>query len=825
VYGRFGLLGGVVTDQGPEAPGGGRPADDPGSGTGGDVTERLIGAIDRLERRLGALETRVSEIERGGSESVSSASAGRSSGRSASAPPTGPAAGSEVVSAGETPPPLPAASKRKPGESAFGASPKPFKLAASGAREPRAGGGGGLSLEVLLGGRAFAVIGSLVVIVAVGLGLKIAWDAGYLRVPPGWRCGLTGVFGLALIGAGEALRVRVNRWAFAFTAAGLGTVYTAAWATHGAFGLVGSGTGLVMLAAVAGFGIALSAWSGVAWVSVLSLLGGFAAPLLVEGGDPPAWVMPGYFLMLLVVGLGLAAWRGEAFAGARQVGTIGAGLVGLLLVASRGGESSAVSLGFVSLFVALTHGELVWSGSRGRFEDAGRMLDGALNRAARSILLSPLVTASSCAVAVFVLAEADAERMRWVAPALIGVVLVGGAGVLGVPAGSAVAGGGRRLGILLFGQGLAYGLVAVSLGLAGWTEPAALLAIGAAVAVAGRLRRTSWLAWYGLVSLAFGGARLFGHWVVGAGFAGPHELVLGVAWSRWTLLASMAALAWGVAAWAAGGLREQRGLRSAGLFAWALAFGWLLLAPLHEASGSRGVFWVWTGLSAAAVGVLYAVRDRPALALRGWPEGWLVSFVSFLGLTAAGGAWVVAFLSPASEGWRASDAMLFMHPGLIAGLGWAVVVGAYGFAHRAQKQGERDPEGTLVGESALFAAGLAALGVSSLEVSRSAVVVTANELTQRATVSLWWGVFGAGLLILGWMLRARAARVSGLVLILIASAKALLYDIAGVEPIWRVAALVVLGLLMMVVAAFYLRGRVTRSRRTEEFGAPEVMTP
>ena len=789
----------------------------------GDATERLIGAIDRLERRLGALETRVGEIERGGTESVSSASAERSSGRSPSAPPTRPAAGVEVGSASETPPPLPATIERRAGESDFSSSPKPFKLAASGAREPRAGGGG-LSLEVLLGGRAFAVIGSLVVIVAVGLGLKLAWDAGYLRVPPGWRCGMAGVFGLGLIGVGEVLRVRVNRLAaFAFTAAGLGTVYTAAWATHGAFGLVGSGAALLMMAAVAGLGIALSAWSGVAWVSVLSLLGGFAAPLLVEGGDPPAWVMPGYFLMLLVVGLGLAAWRGEAFAGARQVATIGAGLLGLALVAGRGGESAAVSLGFVSLFVLLTQGELVWSGSCGRFKDAGRMMDSALNGAARSILLSPFVTVASCAVAVFVLAEADAERMRWAAPALIGLVLVGGAGVLGVPGGSSSeAGGGRTLGVVLFAQGLAFGLVAVSLGVAGWAEPAALLAIGAAVTVAGRVRGTGWLAWYGLVSLAFGGVRLFGHWLVDEGLAGPHEMAFGVAWSRWTVLAAMAALAWSVSGWAAGGLREHPGLRSAGLFAWALAFGWLLLAPLHDASGSRGVFWVWTGLSAAAVGGIYAVRDRPGLTMRGWPEGWLLSFVAFLGLTAAAGAWLVAFVSPAADGWRGSSAMLFTHPGLIAAIGWAVVVAGYGVAHRAEGRGERDAEGALVRGSALFTAGLAMLGASSLEVSRAAVVFTANELTQRAAVSLWWGVFGTGVLVLGWVARARHARVSGLVLILIASAKAMIYDIAGVEPIWRVAALLALGLLMMVVAAFYLRGRVTRSRRPD---GPAVRTP
>lgn len=67
-----------------------------------------------------------------------------------------------------------------------------------------------MSLESLIGGRFFAAVGALVVVIAIAMFLKLGIDRGWFAMSPTLRCLAAGGFGLALLVAGEALRRRVN---------------------------------------------------------------------------------------------------------------------------------------------------------------------------------------------------------------------------------------------------------------------------------------------------------------------------------------------------------------------------------------------------------------------------------------------------------------------------------------------------------------------------------------------------------------------------------------------------------------------------------------
>jgi hypothetical protein len=552
-----------------------------------------------------------------------------------------------------------------------------------------------------------------------------------------------------------------------------------------------------------------------------------------------------------VVGLALAAWRGAGFAAARTVGAVGAATLGAALAFSRGGEDAAVSVVYFALLVALTHGELVWSAALGRLgivrgggaasvdaagDAIGGRSGGAIARwlahrfgGVSGLVLSPAVTGVSVATAVHVVGLTDAAGWRWAVAAAGAVALVvAGRTLLGRTERDEAAGDARPVGVVLFAEGLALVFAAVLLGFAGWAEPAVFLGLGAAVAIASRTRDIAWMAWYGLASLALGTLRAVMHEASAHAFSGPHTFIAGVAWSRWSLLAFAAAVCWGVGAWGVGGAAlGARSARRAASSAWVIAAALLFAAPLHERTEAASLVYLWIGLAATLVAYRFLLLSRrsdaptdlpPTTLERAGLGSTMASALAAGGLVLGLGAWAAAFGPSRSVAWRDSPSALFFHPGFIAAIVWSVVAGAFAMAHRPAPGAAGAGRDAVLRAVGVWAAGVMVFATSSLEVARAAFALTDNELSQRAAVSLWWGVYGAAVLLAGWWRSVGAARVTGLVLILVASAKALLYDIAGVEPVWRVVALLGLGLLMMVVAAFYLRGRIARPGSNAEPG-------
>jgi type II secretory pathway pseudopilin PulG len=78
----------------------------------------------------------------------------------------------------------------------------------------------------------------------------------------------------------------------------------------------------------------------------------------------------------------------------------------------------------------------------------------------------------------------------------------------------------------------------------------------------------------------------------------------------------------------------------------------------------------------------------------------------------------------------------------------------------------------------------------------------------QMSVTVIWGVYAVGLLVIGFWRRLRVLRLAGLGLFALAAGKLVLVDLTGVQDIYRIVSFVALGLLM--VAASYLYHRLER---------------
>src|SRR5690606_33047619 len=82
-------------------------------------------------------------------------------------------------------------------------------------------------------------------------------------------------------------------------------------------------------------------------------------------------------------------------------------------------------------------------------------------------------------------------------------------------------------------------------------------------------------------------------------------------------------------------------------------------------------------------------------------------------------------------------------------------------------------------------------------------LISADPAARGAAVSVWWGLFAAGLLGFGFRATVPPVRHTGLGLLLAATGKAAVFDLASAPQEWRVASFIGLGLLMLGVAVVY----------------------
>ena len=127
-----------------------------------------------------------------------------------------------------------------------------------------------------------------------------------------------------------------------------------------------------------------------------------------------------------------------------------------------------------------------------------------------------------------------------------------------------------------------------------------------------------------------------------------------------------------------------------------------------------------------------------------------------------------------------------------------------------------------------IAAGIATVLVfvtSSLEVEKLAADLSTAQSGVRAAVSIWWGLFAIGLLVLGFVRDNALLRYAGLSLLALAAAKAVIYDLASVSALWRAMSFLTLGLLMMGVGGGYARAMSKLKQTDGHDSAPPDEAP
>nr|WP_298931049.1 DUF2339 domain-containing protein [uncultured Erythrobacter sp.] len=188
----------------------------------------------------------------------------------------------------------------------------------------------GRRLPIWAGGIALAVGGIFLV--------RYAIEAGLLG--PAVRVAMSFLFGLGLIAGAEAAyrfehKIRDERVRQALAGAGIATLFGAFYLAGSGYGLIGAGAAFIGLAIVTAGAIAMSFRFGLP-CAVLGLVGGFAAPVLVDS-DSANVPLLALYLALVTGGL---AWTGQA-QGRRWLGyaALGLGLGWGLLMQVGGIES------------------------------------------------------------------------------------------------------------------------------------------------------------------------------------------------------------------------------------------------------------------------------------------------------------------------------------------------------------------------------------------------------------------------------------------------------------------------------------------------------
>ena len=196
----------------------------------------------------------------------------------------------------------------------------------------------GRRLPIWAGGIALAIGGIFLVRYSIEAGL----------ITPLIRVVLSFAFGLGLIGAAEAAfrlehKIEDERVRQALAGAGIATLFGAFYLAGTSYGLIGATAAFIGLAAVTAAAIALSFRFGLP-CAILGLVGGFAAPVLVDS-DSSNVPLLALYLALVTGGL---AWTGEK-QGHRWIGYValgvGLGWGVLLQVLGLGSESDLAALG------------------------------------------------------------------------------------------------------------------------------------------------------------------------------------------------------------------------------------------------------------------------------------------------------------------------------------------------------------------------------------------------------------------------------------------------------------------------------------------------
>lgn len=316
----------------------------------------------------------------------------------------------------------------------------------------------------------------------------------------------------------------------------------------------------------------------------------------------------------------------------------------------------------------------------------------------------------------------------------------------------------------------------------------AWLLIGTMATLVDRAVPRSALRWVGLGPVVFASAIALvsaGAWSAGGGAERAEAWVSLGAWRLTPHVAALlgAGLAWALQAWRVRGrLGMTPALRPLGVFAACAAAAMVAASPLSTSPPASVWMWTWivVGIACAALATLERRLYLAAATL---------AALAFSSL-----AWVVAFV--ARDGaWDHSTAPMLLHEGLLS----AVVLAVCLLVTRRLAELREVTSAMAVAAVAILWAG------TSFEFARVVERVVVDPTVRAASVSVWWGLYAVGLVIGGFWRKLAAARYAGLVLLAAAAVKMVIFDLAHVPQLARIASFIILGLLMLGVAAGYAK--------------------
>ncbi len=495
------------------------------------------------------------------------------------------------------------------------------------------GEGGGL--EMLIGGKWLAWVGALTVVLAAAFAVMVAVNEGWWgRLTPLTRClAIAGFGGLLLVGGELALRRIGKAASVGLFGAGLGTLYLDSYAAFKPFALVSGVQAFPLLGAVALLGFAITVRTRFLTIGVLSLIGGYLAPLLLWENATHELRLPLYLTMLFGVALGLSAFRPKPFRALRYVAIAGQLLIGLIWIIDEGRVMWKPAMVFMTIWSAMVLAEVIYAALREQ-------------SVVGNVVLSLIGTASFVTAGCWLLNQYQPPGLNWMGAFTLA------AGLLNAAAAAQFGPGldglrGRaisamdKLAIALWIQAGALLAVAIGLHFDGFGQSVGWLAVGLASIEIGRRLPSRGVTIFGLIVGALAVARVAALDWLPANMHIPLWIFGEVTVNRWSILALATILAIHVAA-----QRIQQRPQASGE----------IMPAFLAAIGT--IFWM----------VLCAIQCHGLTATAGWLLGVVILLtlertgrrqwyfeIALLALVATAGRWLIvdAALARMSPNWNA----------------------------------------------------------------------------------------------------------------------------------------------------------------------------
>ncbi|MDX2116655.1 MAG: DUF2339 domain-containing protein [Planctomycetota bacterium] len=662
----------------------------------------------------------------------------------------------------------------------------------------------GIDLESMIGGHWFAIAGGAVLLLGLVFFFQFAVREGWIqKIPPWGRVGMGWTLGLALVGAGEGLRKKINAWAAAgLTGAGVGGLFIATLVGYMMFELYSAPAAITLIACSAAIGVVQALRLNLVAVAHLSLVGAILAPLLLRTEHPDVNPLSIYFFAALTTALLLAAIRAGTFATLRWSVPLLVAIVGYAC-AMHATAHAWVWATFAGAVGVAVHLETAISAVRrdraespdGTMHDAPtdeaeakRPRATTLNDAPESVLLF-IITLWSIGLATLLVTRM-VPHLQWMpaaagcAAALLGAfALAGNVTTLRQQPRSR----GELVGAieLMLAAGLL--ITTVALAFSDAAQLIAWLALGGAALIGGQAIDWKPLRMFGYVLAGIASGRLFLY----EPFAGSlltGGIEVGGLWlTQWAAVSAGAAALWLIAG-ATTPRRENGRLAASGVAMGQLGVLHLTLLVCHTDGSLKSMMVYWIALAAALLGARVPLR-----AIASEVSAFVVACVALI-------AWISVYLA---TGWDRSGAPMLLHQGLLPSFVIAALLVLSVLATLARTARESRP--AWAPTLAYSLASLVVLTSTSLEVARSAALLTADSTMRTAAVSIWWGVCAIGMLIGGTIWRQAFVRRAGLGLLALATAKAIIIDTSELTAGWRAINVLVLGAIMLGVGVAYAR--------------------